>query len=74
VGSAEVVAILLAALKDEDRFVRYAAARALGSAGAGSADVVAALLAALKDEDKDVRSATWDALWKVCMALDEPSH
>ena len=39
-GSAEVVSALLAALTEEDLFVRFAAIRALGMAGQGSAEVV----------------------------------
>jgi hypothetical protein len=48
---------LAAVLVDEDRFVRFAAARALGFIGEGkapSAEVIAALTSALGDKDPDV--------------------
>jgi len=59
------VQALLHALKDTDEYVRFAAVRALGSAGQGSAEVVQALLLALKDTDEDVYAAAWESLWNL---------
>jgi HEAT repeat protein len=56
------VAALLAALKDGDPSVRWAAAGALQPAAAGDPAVVAPLLAALKDDDPSVRWAAAGAL------------
>jgi len=56
----QVVAFLLAALKDEREWVRGQAAEALGQLGQASGQVVAGLLAALQDEDEEVRGrAAW---------------
>ena len=49
VATPEAVAALLGAMKDKDKLVRGAAARALGRVGAGVEGVTEALTAALKD-------------------------
>jgi HEAT repeat protein len=57
---------LLAALRDEDRYVRRDAAEALGKLGAATLDVVNGLLAALcDDQDEDVRRYAAEALGKL---------
>jgi HEAT repeat protein len=57
----EDVPTLLTALKDPDRYVRSAAACALGKVGSLSPDTLAALKTAAKDEDTSVREAVTDA-------------
>jgi HEAT repeat protein len=64
VGSPDVVAALVRALKDKDEFVRKAAARALGDVKAR--DAIPALTQAWKtDKDSMVQSAARDALEKL---------
>jgi len=53
---------LIKALKDSDRWIRRAAAEALG--GIGDARAVEPLIQALKDRDVDVRKAAANALGK----------
>ncbi len=54
---------LVAALKDEDQWVRYLAADALANIGAAQA--VTQLIALLKDPEQDVRFAAAAALGKI---------
>ncbi len=54
---------LIAALKDNDRWVRYLAADAL--ANIGSSQSIDPLIALLKDPDQDVRFAAASALGKI---------
>ena len=54
---------LVVSLKDEDKWVRYAAADALGNAG--HADSVEHLIGVLSDSDQDVRFAAAEALGKI---------
>jgi HEAT repeat protein len=62
-ASPDVVSGLLAALRDEEGYVRRKAAQALGQLGAATPDVVSGLLAALRDDnDKDVRFHAAQAL------------
>lgn len=65
-----VVAALITALKDKDRWLRESAAKALGKIGhkaknVVSAAIVTALTRALKDRDKYVRKAAQAALKKM---------
>ena len=53
---------LIAALSDEDDFVREWAAHALGAIGSSAADAVPALTEALLDEEPCVRQAACEAL------------
>ena len=67
---APAVALLVAALKDENSDVRRAAAKALVKIGAPA---VEPLVAALKDEDSSVRSAAVEVLGKLgAMRAVEP--
>jgi HEAT repeat protein len=63
------VSKLIAVLNDEDRFVRFSAARTLGSIiGAGSgkrANAVTALTVTLDDKDPDVRMAALETLLRL---------
>jgi HEAT repeat protein len=64
----QAVSKLISVLEDQDRFVRFGAARALGIIEAGSpkrADVVTALTLALDDIDPDVRVVAAEALIKL---------
>jgi HEAT repeat protein len=54
---------LVAALKDEDKWIRYTAADALGNIG--DSDCVDHLIGLLSDQDQDVRFATADALGRL---------
>ena len=54
---------LVHALKDEDKWVRYAAADALGNIG--DQNSVEPLISLLRDEDQDVRFVTADALGRL---------
>ena len=68
------VEYLIMALKDSDKWVRYAAADALGNLGASAS--VSSLIALLSDHDQDVRFATAEALGKLgdrnaCSALEQ---
>jgi len=56
---------LLAALKDDDPFVRRYVAAAIGETGFGPERAIPALIAALDDPDADVRSQAAVALGKV---------
>ena len=57
------VEYLVIALKDSDKWVRYAAADALGNIGDSAS--VGPLLSLLGDQDQDVRFATAEALGKI---------
>ncbi len=61
---------LLDLLKDEDPYVRFSAASALGTLGDPSETVLKALLDLLKDEDSDVRYGAASAL----ASLGDPSE
>jgi HEAT repeat protein len=54
---------LVHALKDEDKWVRYAAADALGNIG--DQHIVDTLIGLLRDQDQDVRFVTADALGRL---------
>jgi HEAT repeat protein len=65
---------LVSALNDEDKWIRYTAADALGNIG--DLKCVDNLIGLLSDQDQDVRFATADALGrlgdkKACNALNE---
>lgn len=60
----------LQALHDDDDFIRYEAAEALGALRDGQA--VGPLLQALHDPGRDVRRAAARALWTLSMALRQP--
>jgi len=58
-------------LRDEDKIVRYRAARDLGNIGGRANRALPALLAALRDENKSVRKY---AAWAVHRIGPQPSH
>ena len=61
----EAVPALRNSLRDEDRFVRLEAARALGRIGSPAKSAIPALVGALKDPEADVREAAAEALKKI---------
>ncbi|MEM4359453.1 MAG: HEAT repeat domain-containing protein, partial [Candidatus Bilamarchaeaceae archaeon] len=63
IGDARAVPVLIDALKDKDRYVRYEAAEALGKIG--DARAVPVLIDALKDKDRYVRYEAAEALGKI---------
>jgi HEAT repeat protein len=62
-GHREAVAVLLDALKDKDKIVRYVAAWAL--VGSATQDAVPALIDALKDKDLNVSRGAAEALARI---------
>jgi HEAT repeat protein len=61
----KAVTELIAALKDQDAYVRGVAALSLGSIGPEAKEAAPALLAALKDGDSGVRRSAANALRKI---------
>lgn len=56
---------LIQALRDRDKWVRLAAARALGEIGTEAKEAVPALIKAVGDEEEWVRFAAARALWEI---------
>jgi HEAT repeat protein len=59
------VALMIAALKDEDPRARQDAARFLGAIGPDAREAIAALSAARRDDNEDVRRSAGEALAKI---------
>jgi len=68
---AEVVSGLLAALRDEEWWVRQAAAEALEKLGRASEEVIGTLLVAMRDDDERIRQAAVEVLGKLGRASEE---
>jgi HEAT repeat protein len=66
----EAIEVLLGFLKNDNSFVRYHAAEALGQLGHSSDAVVNELLGLLKDDDADVRSQAAEALGQLSYSSD----
>ena len=56
---------LVSELQDQDKNIRYNAARALGLIGEGAVSAVPTLMQALQDQDSNVRANTAEALGNI---------